>query len=488
MKNVNVKIGLEVHVQLTSLKTKLFCSCPSDYRGKPPNTHVCPVCLGLPGSLPVVNEKAIEYAVMVAYALKSKVNRRVMFFRKHYFYPDMTKNFQITQYDRAGGAPIAIGGFLTIEANGVRKKVRIRRINIEEDPGKLVYPTGSIITSPYTLVDYNRAGIALLEIVTEPDMKSPIEARVFLNTLRSILEHLGVCDCSLEGSMRTDANISIGDGARVEIKNIGSPKDVEKALSYEIIRQKQALLKGVKVRSETRHWDDIRKVTVPLRVKEEEQDYRYFPEADIPPLILSEKYLEEIRLKMPELPEARARRFIEQYNLPQYDAHVLVSEKKLADFFESTLKHYSKDPKKVANLIINDFLRWLHEHNIEISEVKTKPKDIAELLSLHDKNLISIKIVKLILPEMIITGKKPSEIVREKKLLKISDKKVLEKIVLEVFSENRKAVMDALVNEKAMNYLIGQVMRKTRGKADPILTNTIVREYLEKIRKGELKF
>ncbi len=487
MEERNVKIGLEVHVQLTALKTKLFCSCPSDYRGKPPNTHVCPVCLGLPGALPVVNRKAIDYAIMVALALNSKINEKIIFFRKHYFYPDLPKNFQITQYDRASGAPIAIGGFLKINVNGKEKIVRIRRINIEEDPGKLVYPTGSIITSPYTLVDYNRSGIALLEIVTEPDMSSPAEARAFLNKLRSILEHLGVCNCELEGSMRADANISVAGGSRVEIKNIGSPKDVEKALAYEIVRQKQAISKGVIVKSETRHWDDLRKVTVPLRVKEEEQDYRYFPEADIPPIVITKDYIEKIRESMPELPDARAKRFIENYGLTEYEAQVLVTSKWLADFFEEALKHYSRKPKKLANILINDFLRWVHEKELEPDRIKAKPQHIAELLKLLDDKVISIKILKNILPEIIINGKSPHEIISERDLVKISDKEVIKKIVLEVFIEHKKSVCDALVNKRAIHYLIGQVMRKTRGKADPELTHKIVLEMLEKVKKGELR-
>ncbi len=487
MEKSDVKIGLEVHVQLTALKTKLFCSCPSDYRGKPPNTHVCPVCLGLPGALPVVNKKAIDYAIMVALALNSKINEKIIFFRKHYFYPDLPKNFQITQYDKAGGAPIALGGFLKINVNGKEKIIRIRRINIEEDPGKLVYPTGSIITSPYTLVDYNRSGIALLEIVTEPDMTTPAEARAFLNKLRSILEHLGVCNCELEGSMRADANISVAGGSRVEIKNIGSPKDVEKALAYEIVRQKQAISKGVTVKSETRHWDDLRKVTVPLRVKEEEQDYRYFPEADIPPIVVTRDYIEKIRKSMPELPDVRAKRFVKEYGLTEYEAQVLVMSKWLADFFEEALKYYSGKPRKLANILINDFLRWIHEKELEPSSIKAKPQHIAELLKLLDEKVISIKILKNILPEIIVQGKSPRKIILERDLVRISDRETIKKIVLEVFMEHKKSVHDALVNEKAVHYLIGQVMRKTRGKADPELTHEMVLEMLEKVRKGELK-
>lgn len=480
---VEVKIGLEIHVQLTSLSTKLFCRCSADYRGKPPNTLVCPVCLGFPGSLPVINEKAIEYAVMVALALRSKINRRVMFFRKHYFYPDMAKNFQITQYDRVGGAPIAIGGELEIEVEGKRRTIRIRRINVEEDPARIVYPTGSIATSPYSLIDYNRSGVALLEIVTEPDIKSPREARLVIEKLRTILEHLGVSQTTLEGALRVDANISIKGGGRVEIKNIGSSKDVERALSYELLRQKEALERGEEVKRETRHWDSVRGVTVKLRVKEEEQDYRYFPEPDLPPLILSKEYVEALKYKLPELPDQRVERFKRQYGLSEYDAKVLVSDKSLADFFEKTVEIYPK-PSIVAHLLINDFLRWLKENDMEVYESKAEPKHIAKLLKLMEDGVISGKIMKQVLPKIIVEGVDPSEIVREEGLVKISDVEVVRSMVLEVFRENPKAVRDALENPKAINFIIGQIMRKSRGRADPELANKIVREELEKVRKS----
>ncbi|MCP8305136.1 MAG: Asp-tRNA(Asn)/Glu-tRNA(Gln) amidotransferase subunit GatB, partial [archaeon] len=301
MSNVNseeIKIGLEVHCQLTNLMAKLFCSCSSDYRGKEPNTHICPICMGMPGTLPVLNEKALEDATMVAIALNSNISDRMLFFRKNYFYPDMPKNFQISQYDKAGGVPFSLGGYIQID----KKKIRIRRIQIEEDPGKLSYE-GTIESSPSTLVDYNRAGIALIEIVTEPDIRSPKEARLFLEKLRSILEHLGVSDGSLEGAMRCDANISLKGGRRVEIKNISSFKEVERALNFEITRQKSFIERRIAVGQETRHWDEVRRITVSLRSKEEEQDYRYFPEPDLVPVTISKDHVREVKLKMPELPD-----------------------------------------------------------------------------------------------------------------------------------------------------------------------------------------
>ena len=476
-----VKIGLEVHTQLTSLKTKLFCSCSSNYRRKEPNSQVCPVCLGLPGSLPVRNKKAIEYAVMAALAFNCKVSRRMFFFRKNYFYPDMPKNFQISQYDRAGGVPLAVNGYLFIETSKGRKKIRISRVHLEEDPGRLVH-LGPIDQSPYTLVDYNRAGIALLETVTEPDMNSPREARVFLQKLRSVLEHLGIFDGSLEGSMRCDANISLKGGTRVEIKNITSFKEVERALTFEIMRQRGLLEKGIKVRRETRHWDEARRITISLRSKEEEQDYRYFPEPDLVPIEISEEFIREVKARMPELPEARMRRLITTYGLPRYDAEVLVSTKALADFFEECVKLYDK-PKDISNWMMSDLLRYLYENNLELPESKITPKSLVEMIRLIDEGVISGKIAKQILPEMILTGRSPREIIEERKLIKITDREFLSKVIDKVFKENPKAVQDAFTNEKTVNFLIGQLMKETQGKADPVLANQMVKEKLNQLKR-----
>jgi aspartyl-tRNA(Asn)/glutamyl-tRNA(Gln) amidotransferase subunit B len=402
---------------------------------------------------------------------------RLFFFRKNYFYPDMPKNFQISQYDKAGGVPIAIGGHVTIQAGNRKKKVEITRIQIEEDPAKLLHQ-GSIDISPYTLVDYNRAGIALLEIVTEPCLKSPKEARIFLQKLRAILEHLGVSDGKLEGAMRCDANISHIGGDRVEIKNISSFKEVERALTFEIVRQKSLLSRGIKIKMETRHWDDVRKLTISLRTKEKEQDYRYFPELDIVPITILKEEIEKLRRKMPELPDARWTRFMEKYKLPTYDAGVLTNNKALGDFFEECVKIYPY-PKKVSNWIMTDLQRWLHEKNVEISKSKITPQALVSMIRLIDKGIISGKIAKRVLPELIITGKSPEEIVEEQQLLRISSRREIEKLADKVLENNPQAVKDALVDEKAVHYLVGQLMKLSKGKADPQLSNEIMKEKLK---------
>jgi aspartyl-tRNA(Asn)/glutamyl-tRNA(Gln) amidotransferase subunit B len=478
-----IVIGLEIHTQLTSLKTKLFCGCSSDYRGGDPNTLVCPVCFGIPGALPVLNEKAVDFAVMAALALNCNVADRMFFFRKNYFYPDMPKNFQISQYDRAGGVPLAVDGFLYIEVGRKRKKIRIGRVHLEEDPGRLVH-LGPIDQSPYTLVDYNRSGIALLEVVTDPDFNTPKEARVFLQKLRSILEHLEIFDGGLEGAMRCDANISLAGGTRVEIKNISSFKEVERALSFEIMRQKDLLEKGLAVARETRHWDETRRITITLRTKEEEHDYRYFPEPDLVPIVITEDFIQKIKEEMPELPEARIKRFTTTYNIPKYDAEVLVSDKALADFFERCLKLYNK-PKEVSNWMMSDLLRCLYENNLELSESKVTTGHLVEMIRLIDAGTISGKIGKRILPEIVLTGRRPWQIIEEKGLTKIASREALEKTVDRVFKKNPKAVKDALLDEKAVHFLVGQLMKATKGKADPQLANQIIREKLEFVKEKE---
>ncbi|MEM2210538.1 MAG: Asp-tRNA(Asn)/Glu-tRNA(Gln) amidotransferase subunit GatB [Nitrososphaerales archaeon] len=475
-----VKIGLEVHCQLTKLKSKLFCSCSADYRGKEPNTNICPVCFGIPGALPVLNEKALKYALMVALALNAKVSERTLFYRKNYFYPDMPKNFQISQYDKAGGIPLAVGGRLIINGN---KIINIRRIHLEEDTGKLSYE-GTIESSNVTYIDYNRAGIALMEIVTEPDMNSPKEARLFLQKLSSILEHLGVCDPSLEGAVRCDANISFGGGKRVEIKNISSFKEVERALRFEITRQRSLVSKGIDVKSETRHWDDVRRVTFSLRLKEEEGDYRYFPEPDLVPIEISNEMIQQVLSEMPELPEARKKRFINQYDLSSQTAEVLTSRKILADLFEESVRFYP-NPREISNWLASDLLAYLSDTNKEIESLNITPKHFAELAHLIDNGLINRNIAKSIFIEMVTTGKMPSEIVEERGLKKISDQHYISEIVDKVFKENEKAVKDALVNEKAVNYLMGCVMKNSSGRIDPNIVLQIIKQRLNQIKEGD---
>jgi len=473
---VSVKIGLEVHIQLTNLRTKLFCGCSSDYRGKEPNTNICPVCMGEPGTLPVLNAGAVEDAVMVAFALGTEVSRRTVFSRKNYFYPDMPKNFQISQYDGAGGVPFAVGGVVTVDGG---KRVRIRRIQLEEDPGKLVYE-GTIDSSPTVLVDYNRAGIALAEVVTEPDIESPREARLFLQKIRSILEHLGVSDGSLEGAMRCDANISMAGGKRVEVKNISSFKDVERALNFEVARQRSLIGKGLSVGMETRHWDATRRITVSLRVKEEEQDYRYFPEPDLVPIVLSDEDLDRVKQRMPMLPDTRKIMFSEKYGVPAQNADVLTGSKTLADFFEECLSQYPS-PEKLSNWLVGDLLAQLHESGLEITESKVTPSHIVQMLMLIDDGTISGKIAKKVLQEMVATGKMPHTIVEELGLKRIASREEVKEVVAKVFTENPGAVEDALKDGKAAHFLIGQLMKATRGRVDPILANEVVREKLAEI-------
>jgi len=467
-------IGLEVHVQLTSLRTKLFCGCSADYRGAPPNTHVCPVCLGFPGALPVVNRKAVEQAIQVCLAISGEAAGKLRFDRKHYFYPDLPKNYQITQYLE----PICRGGHVEIDTVRGTKKVRIRRINMEEDPGRIVYPGGSPLTSPYALVDYNRSGVALLEIVTEPDLESPEEAVEFLEKLRSILEHLGVCECGLEGAMRVDANVSLAGGERVEVKNIGGFHEVKKALAYEITRQRDILLKGGKVRRETRHWDPVRKVTLPARAKETEEDYRYMPDPNLPPVEIPGELVEKLRAALPELPDARAKRLAEQYGLRPGSAKVLVKRKVLADFFEDAARLYRGDYRRMANYLINDLLNWLKDEDLQGLYRKVKPEHLARLMRLLDEGVISIRQAKEMAEPLAKKGVDPEKLVKELGYTRITSREQLEPIVVEVIRENMKAACDAKKNPRAVNFLVGMVMRKTRGRADPALTRRLVEERL----------
>ncbi|MEM0215277.1 MAG: Asp-tRNA(Asn)/Glu-tRNA(Gln) amidotransferase subunit GatB [Archaeoglobaceae archaeon] len=470
---MDVVIGLEVHAQLNKLKSKLFCSCPTDYHKSPPNTHVCPVCLGMPGAMPVINREAIKAAIKVALALNAKIQPMTVFDRKNYFYPDLPKNFQISQYDR----PLALGGYVSIESDGGEKKILLRRIHIEEDPGKLSYK-GSITTATYSMIDYNRSGMPLLEIVTEPVIGSPKEARIFLNKLRMILEYLDVFDGELEGAMRVDANISIAGGSRVEVKNISSFKGVEKALKYEILRQKNLLKRGKSVVRETRHFDEAQEITVSLRSKEEEQDYRYFPEPDLPVVFTSE-LIKEVEGTLPEMPEEKRERLKKQYDITDNYAKVLILDLKMADYFEKVAKLI--EPKVAVTWVVDILRGELNYRDWSFYECfeKFKPEEFAKLLKFFLEERITEKGVVEVIRTKLDKGGEIENIIAEKGLFAIP-KSEIEKFCREAIQENPKAVQDYLGGKKqALNFLVGQVMKKTRGRADPEETAKIIAKMLE---------
>ncbi len=461
-----VKIGLEIHCQLTSLNTKMFCNCSADYRGKPPNTLLCNVCAGLPGSLPVLNKRALEAAIKIGLAINCKISNKSNFFRKNYFYPDSPKNYQITQYDKAGGIAIANEGYVETNLGGVR----ITRIQMEEDPGKLQYE-GSITTSSNTLIDYNRAGISLVEIVTEPDIVSPKHAREFLNTIQSIVEAIGECDSKLDGSMRADANVSISNGRRVEVKNISSFKEVERALNFEITRQKtiQAASK-----METRHWDDVRRVTVTLRVKEDEEGYRYFPDPDLPPMDISNDYIEQLKNSLPELPEKRFIRFTNDIKLPGEIARILIKNKVVADYFEESLK-YENNPKLISSWIATDIMGYLNRNNINFIDLSIDAKSLATLAKSVSDSQINEYTAKSILLKSISSNEHIDDLLKSEISHSVTSENLLE-IIEKVLNDNSKAVADVKNDPQAIHFLIGQVMKATHGRAD----HSKVKELIEK--------
>jgi aspartyl-tRNA(Asn)/glutamyl-tRNA(Gln) amidotransferase subunit B len=471
-------IGLEIHVQLDTA-TKMFCSCSTDYEDAEPNTHTCPVCLGLPGTLPVVNERAVEYAVRVGKALDCDVRDETRFHRKNYFYPDLPKNFQISQYD----APINQDGRLVVSVEGEDHEVGIRRAHMEEDPGSLVHKGGSIERSNYTLVDYNRSGTPLLEIVTEPDIGSPEEARAVVETLREILEYLDVFDASRAGALRVDANVSISqdgtEGNRTEVKNIGSTKGVVRALRYEITRQKNRLKRGGDVTQETRHYDDDRGVTVTLREKEEEKDYRYFEEADIPVLRTSE-FKDDVHV--PELPRERRARFRDEYGVSDEVAEKLTSRKAVADLYEDVAAQV--DAELAATWVADELLRELNYRDTDVSAVEAD--EFAALVSLVAQDELTdtngVEALRAALDER----RPPVDVVDERDLRAASEDETVE-ATREAIDDNPDAVEDYLGgDDEAINFLVGQVMQRTGGSADPGTVNQVLREELDgrKEQKG----
>ena len=470
---MEVKIGLEIHCQLTGLQSKLFCSCQCDYRGKAPNTNICPICSGLPGTLPLLNQRAVDFASMISLALGCKVPDKVMFYRKNYFYPDLPKNFQITQYNAYGITSIGVEGRVDY---GI-KSTKIRRVQLEEDPGRLIYDT-----SFYTLIDYNRAGVSLVEIVTEPDFAEPKDVRMFLNKITSIIEHLGVGDTKLDGSVRCDVNVSLEGGKRVEIKNVGSFRDVEKALGYEITRQKTMSVRDIEIKSETRHWDEARKVTKQSRAKEEEEDYRYFPEPDIPTIVLGNEFLSSLKAKMPELPDERKIRFLREYDLSDHVAQVLIDNKELADFFESTVKIYSSSPNEIANWIVSDLLGFIDDSKREegslFSGLRIEAKHMAELVKMIDQNIINRNIAKMILIQIAKTGEMPSYVLDKMNASIIDSKAIISEAIESIFKSEKSAVRDAKQNPNAANFLLGKVMQLTGGRADPKIALNLIKTKL----------
>jgi aspartyl-tRNA(Asn)/glutamyl-tRNA(Gln) amidotransferase subunit B len=479
-------IGLEVHVQLLT-RSKMYCSCSADYADAPPNTHVCPVCLGMPGVLPVINKKAIEYAVMTALALNCTIPQFTKFDRKNYPYPDLMKGYQISQYD----APIGVQGWLTIEADGQEKRIGITRVHMEEDVAKLVHrntPWGESVS----LVDVNRAGVPLMEVVSEPDLRSAEEARQYLVKLRNILRYLGVSTGNMEeGSFRCDANVSIRAAgsskslAKVEVKNMNSFKAVYRAMEYEAERQRKVAEEGGRLVQETRGWVEERGATQSQRSKEYAHDYRYFPEPDLPPLTLMPPWVEEIRSRLPELPEAKRDRFVSQYGLPLYDANLLTNSKALADYFEVCVSLSREGPtgkraKTVSNWLLGDFARLLNLNEMEINDSKVAAAQLVELLDLTDQGTLSRPTAKKVFEEMFNTGKPAKEIAAEQGLTQIGDAAAVAEVVRQVTSNNRQAVADYKAGkEQAIKFLVGQVMKETRGRANPKMVAEILQRELE---------
>lgn len=474
-----VVIGLEIHAELLT-DAKVWCGCSTAF-GAAPNTQVCPVCLGLPGSLPVLNRQAVAYAIKAGLALNCSIAPTARFDRKHYFYPDLPKAYQVTQDD----VPLCGRGYVEFELNGETRRVGIHHIHLEEEAGKSMHAGDRLMDAEFSLIDYNRGGIPLIEIVTEPDIRSPEEARVFLESLKSILEYTQVSDCKMEqGSLRCDANISLRPkgseqfGNKAEIKNLNSFRAVQRALEYEVRRQTELLERGEPVAAETRHWDEAKGVTVMMRTKDEEDDYRYMPEPDIPPLEIDPAWVDELRAELPELPRAKQRRFVEQYELPEYDAGVLTADAKVADFYEACVAAYGR-PKVVSNWIMGEFLRLLREDGVEVTDVPLTPAGLAELLGLVDKGVISGSIAKEVFEEMFRSGKQAGAIVKERGLEQISDEGQLAAIVDQVIAEHQDAADNVRAGEmKAIGFLVGQVMQKTKGKANPKLVNELLRARL----------
>ena len=468
-------IGLEVHAQLTT-ETKIFCSCSTKFGGAP-NSHACPVCLGMPGVLPVLNKKVVEYAMKMALATNCTINPQNVFARKNYFYPDLPKGYQISQY----AYPIAEHGHIWIEAGGEKKRIGITRIHMEEDAGKLIHDENN----PSSYVDLNRTGVPLIEIVSEPDMRSPEEAADYLRRLHEILVYLEICDGNMEeGSFRCDANVSIRPrgqkefGTRTELKNMNSFRNVQRALEYEVKRQQYLVENGEAIVQETRLWDDAQGATNPMRSKEEAHDYRYFPDPDLVPVVIDADWIAQIQARMPELPLAKRERFVAEYGIPAYDAGVLTSDKALALYYEEVVRRCGK-PKIASNWVMGDVLKYLNEEKRSIRECPISPVALADMVALIEKGTISGKMAKELVEDMYKTGKPPEEIIADKGMVQITDEGELAKTIATIIEANPAQVAQYRSGkDKIFGFFVGQVMKATGGKANPQLVNDLLKKAL----------
>lgn len=476
-------IGLEVHAQLLT-KSKIFCSCSTQF-GAPPNQNTCPVCLGLPGALPVLNRQVVHYAIKAGLALNCEIQPKSIWARKNYFYPDLPKGYQISQFEE----PLALKGYIDIIVDGNKKRIGITRIHMEEDAGKLLHDFGNTRSSH---VDLNRAGVPLIEIVGEPDIRAAKEAAEYLRQIRSVLLYCGVCDGNMEeGSLRCDANVSIRKvgakefGTKVELKNINSFRFVEKAIEYEVERQKSVIANGEKIVQETRLWDSSRGVTESMRSKEMAHDYRYFPDPDLVPLLVNNEWITQVKAELPELASARAERFVREFQIPEYDAAVLTTEKALSDYFEEAVKTYNSPkgapsgPKKISNWIMTELMRELKNLNKEIKDSPISAKQIAQLVQLIDQGTISGKMGKTVFEEMIQSGKDPETVIKEKNLVQVSDTGSIEAVIDQVIATNPKQLEQYRSGkDKLFGFFVGQVMKEMKGQGNPALINELLKKKL----------
>ena len=469
-------IGLEVHVEL-STKTKMYCGCSTEFGGEP-NSHVCPICLALPGALPRINKKVIEYTIKSGIALNCSINKKSRMDRKNYFYPDCPKNYQITQHR----FPLCRDGYIEVEnSEGEKKKIGIERIHMEEDAAKLIH------TKSGTLINYNRAGVPLIEVVSKPDIRTPEEATCYLQKLKNILRSIGVSNCKMEqGSLRCDGNMSIRPkgsrkfGVKVEIKNVNSFKALEKAFEYEYLRQVKAVESGEKIVQETRRWNESKNRTEVMRAKEQARDYRYFPEGDLTAINISNEWIEDIRKTIPELPYDKVERFTKEYNVSKHDAEVLILNMGAADFFEKTAK-LSRNPKAAFNWIMGDISRLMNEKSVSLNELKFKPEDLVSLIKFIDSGMISNNIGKEIMEEMFVSGAKPEEIIEKRNFLQNSSEDEILQIIKKVMKDNPKPLEDYKNGKKrAIKFMIGLVMKETKGKANPKIVNDLVNREFNK--------